>query len=67
LSSIKAITKNKAIDMSILISVPAGRCHRRSPDSKWVDPAPEKGSIEMKFEDDLMHLCKLPKYLPPRA
>ncbi|KAI9633084.1 proteasome complex subunit Rpn13 ubiquitin receptor-domain-containing protein [Dioszegia hungarica] len=42
--------------MSILISVPAGRCHRRSPDSKWVDPAPEKGSIEMKFEDDLMHL-----------
>jgi hypothetical protein len=44
--------------MAALISVPAGRSVRRSQDSKWVDPLPEKGLIEMKFEDDLMHMCE---------
>ena len=43
--------------MSTLISVPAGRCLRRSLETKWIDPQPDKGLIEMKFEDDLMHLC----------
>ncbi|KAK8849521.1 hypothetical protein IAR55_004855 [Kwoniella newhampshirensis] len=42
--------------MSTIISVPAGRCHRRSEDSKWVDPSPEKGLLEMNLEDDLLHL-----------
>ncbi|GFZ50017.1 hypothetical protein JCM24511_07770 [Saitozyma sp. JCM 24511] len=42
--------------MAALISVPAGRSVRRSQDSKWVDPLPEKGLIEMKLEDDLMHM-----------
>lgn len=45
--------------MSTLISVPAGRCVRRSPDTKWIDPQAEKGLVEMRFEDDLMHLCEL--------
>ncbi len=44
--------------MSTLISIPAGRCSRRSPDTKWIDPQPDKGSIEMRFEDELMHLCE---------
>jgi hypothetical protein len=44
--------------MAALISVPAGRSVRRSQDSKWVDPLPEKGLIEMKLEDDLMHMCE---------
>ncbi|KIR60129.1 hypothetical protein I314_03982 [Cryptococcus bacillisporus CA1873] len=41
--------------MSYLISVPAGRAFRRE-NSKWVDPQPEKGLIQMKLEDDLMQL-----------
>lgn len=43
--------------MSYLISVPAGRAFRRE-NSKWVDPQPEKGLIQMKLEDDLMQLCE---------
>jgi hypothetical protein len=49
---------HQSLPMSILISVPAGRCFRRAPDSKWVDPQPAPGLIEMKYEDDLMHLCE---------
>ena len=45
--------------MATLISIPAGRCVRRAPDQRWVDPQPTKGLIEMRFEDDLMHLCEL--------
>jgi hypothetical protein len=45
--------------MSALMSVPAGRCVRRSLQENWVDPQPEKGSIELKYEDDLLHLCAL--------
>ena len=41
-----------------LLSVPAGRCIRRSPEEKWVDPQPDKGLLEMLVEDDLMHLCE---------
>jgi hypothetical protein len=44
--------------MSAVISVPAGRSIRRSQDSKWIDPQAEKGAIELKYEDDLMHLCE---------
>lgn len=43
--------------MSYLLSVPAGRAFRRE-NSKWVDPQPEKGLIQMKLEDDLMQLCE---------
>ncbi|WVQ79366.1 hypothetical protein IAT38_001463 [Cryptococcus sp. DSM 104549] len=42
--------------MAAQISVPAGRCHRRDESSKWVDSNPEKGLIELKVEDDLVHL-----------
>ncbi|WWD20146.1 hypothetical protein CI109_104622 [Kwoniella shandongensis] len=42
--------------MSALISIPAGRCHRRSEDSKWIDPSAEKGLLELSLEDDLLHL-----------
>ncbi|WVO13772.1 hypothetical protein L204_101394 [Cryptococcus depauperatus] len=38
-----------------LISVPAGRCHRRDENSNWVDPHAEKGLVLMRLEDDLMH------------
>ena len=44
--------------MAAIISVPAGRSLRRSPETKWVDPQPDKGLLEMKMEDGLMHLCE---------
>lgn len=44
--------------MATVMSVPAGRCSRRAPDSKWVDPSADKGLLEMKLEEDLMRLCE---------
>jgi hypothetical protein len=34
--------------MAALITIPAGRCFRRSQSAKWVDPQPEKGMIEIR-------------------
>lgn len=43
--------------MSVLISVPAGRCDRRA-GTKWVDAKPEKGALELKLDDGLLHFCE---------
>ncbi|RXK35313.1 hypothetical protein M231_07416 [Tremella mesenterica] len=40
--------------MSIL-SVHAGRSHRRSSSENWVDPSPEKGSLKLSHIDGLLH------------
>lgn len=53
LSPPRTITHNMA---TRLLSVPAGRSFRRQ-GTNWVDPQPEKGLIELSFEDDLLHLC----------
>ncbi|KAK1923710.1 proteasome complex subunit Rpn13 ubiquitin receptor-domain-containing protein [Papiliotrema laurentii] len=41
--------------MTTLLSVPAGRSIRRQ-GTNWVDPQPEKGLLELSYEDDLMHI-----------
>ena len=52
------ITQHTSSNMATLISIPAGRSFRRT-GTKWVDPQPEKGLIELAYQDDLMHLCEL--------
>lgn len=36
-----------------IISIKAGRCVRRG-DTKWVDPLPAKGRIEIDVNDELL-------------
>ncbi|ODN78506.1 hypothetical protein L202_04133 [Cryptococcus amylolentus CBS 6039] len=43
--------------MSYIVSVPAGRCHRREENSNWVDPQAEKGAIQLRLEDDLLRFA----------
>ncbi|ORY34863.1 proteasome complex subunit Rpn13 ubiquitin receptor-domain-containing protein [Naematelia encephala] len=58
--------QRRAIQESNLISVPAGRSTRRSPNERWVDPQPDKGFLQMRLEDDLMHLWWKPRGLDVR-
>ncbi|GHJ86434.1 hypothetical protein NliqN6_2836 [Naganishia liquefaciens] len=39
-----------------ILSYKAGRANRRSDDSNWVDPSPEKGTLEFELMDDLAQL-----------
>lgn len=39
-----------------MLSYKAGRATRRSEDSNWVDPSPEKGTLEFELMDDLAQL-----------
>ncbi len=60
--------------MSALIAVPAGRSLRRSDNAKWVDPQPDKGTIEVSLDQGIvnfgasswspMQLCSFWKLTP---
>jgi hypothetical protein len=39
-----------------MLSYKAGRAIRRSEDGNWVDPSPEKGTLEFELLDDLAQL-----------
>lgn len=39
-----------------MLSYKAGRAIRRSEDANWVDPSPEKGTLEFELMDDLAQL-----------
>ncbi|KAL1408227.1 hypothetical protein Q8F55_005033 [Vanrija albida] len=41
--------------MSALIQLPAGRSFRRSQEAKWVDPQPEKGTIELSLDQGIIN------------
>jgi hypothetical protein len=41
--------------MSALIAVPAGRSLRRSDNAKWVDPQPDKGTIEVSLDQGIVN------------
>ncbi|TXT13338.1 hypothetical protein VHUM_00705 [Vanrija humicola] len=41
--------------MSALVQLPAGRSFRRSQEAKWVDPQPEKGTIELSLDQGIIN------------
>lgn len=41
--------------MSALVYLPAGRSIRRSDNAKWVDPQPEKGTIELSLDQGIVN------------
>ncbi|BEJ17010.1 hypothetical protein CspHIS471_0604110 [Cutaneotrichosporon sp. HIS471] len=41
--------------MAAVIAVPAGRSLRRSDNAKWVDPLPEKGTIEVNLDQGIVN------------
>lgn len=41
--------------MSALVYLPAGRSIRRSDNAKWVDPQPEKGTIELSLDSGIVN------------
>lgn len=45
-----------------MLSYKAGRAVRRSEDSNWVDPIPEKGTLQFELMDDLAQLSELTWY-----
>lgn len=54
--------------MSALVQLPAGRSFRRSQEAKWVDPQPEKGTIELSLDQGIINFGaygrRLPSFLP---
>lgn len=44
--------------MSALIQIPAGRSIRRSDNAKWVDPQPEKGTIELSLDQGIVNFSE---------
>lgn len=45
--------------MSTTITLPAGRSFRRSQSAKWVDPQPEKGTIEIRPDQGIITFRKV--------
>lgn len=43
-----------SLTMSVVF-LPAGRSYRRTESTKWVDPQPEKGLIEINLEQDIVN------------
>lgn len=43
--------------MAPILTVKAGRAHRRAEDSNWVDAQPAKGQLELEVVDDLLAFC----------
>ncbi|KAK4688204.1 hypothetical protein P7C73_g1904, partial [Tremellales sp. Uapishka_1] len=40
-----------------VLSIPAGRCTRRSPQENWVDAQPDRGVLQLRTRDDLVHVA----------
>lgn len=45
--------------MSAVVVIPAGRSLRRSDNAKWVDPQPDKGTIEVNLDQGIVNFGEL--------